>query len=105
MRPGHSPGGHALGVEILKIPRLVTVRTQVDHTERMLAWARKRVVELEQEVLVRLHFQKRLPQQRHGEGKNLLCQGDGGQNRGGDVRPGIYAAFSPVTRGRGRAPA
>jgi uncharacterized protein YbgA (DUF1722 family)/uncharacterized protein YbbK (DUF523 family) len=32
-------------------PRLVTVRTQVDHTERMLTWAQKRVVELEQEDL------------------------------------------------------
>jgi uncharacterized protein YbgA (DUF1722 family)/uncharacterized protein YbbK (DUF523 family) len=32
-------------------PRLVTIRTQVDHTERMRAWAQKRVVELEQEDL------------------------------------------------------
>ena len=28
-------------------PRLVTTRSNVDHTERMLAWAEKRVAELE----------------------------------------------------------
>ncbi len=32
-------------------PRLVTIRTQVDHTERMRAWALNRVVELEREEL------------------------------------------------------
>jgi uncharacterized protein YbgA (DUF1722 family)/uncharacterized protein YbbK (DUF523 family) len=32
-------------------PRLVTTRTQVDHTERMVQWARKRVQELEKEDL------------------------------------------------------
>src|SRR5271166_6520273 len=32
-------------------PRFVTVRTQVDYTELMLAWARKRVLELEQKDL------------------------------------------------------
>jgi len=32
-------------------PRLVTVRTRVDHTERMLTWARRRLAELEQEEL------------------------------------------------------
>ena len=36
-----SPGG----------PRLVTIRTQVDYTERMRAWALNRVVELEREDL------------------------------------------------------
>ncbi|HEY6018420.1 MAG TPA: DUF523 and DUF1722 domain-containing protein, partial [Candidatus Paceibacterota bacterium] len=30
-------------------PRLVTIRTQVDYTERLRAWAQKRVVELERE--------------------------------------------------------
>lgn len=32
-------------------PRLVTIRTRIDHTERMLTWARQRVQELEQEDL------------------------------------------------------
>ena len=42
-------------------PRLVTVRTQVDYTERMLAWARKRVVELEQEDLCGFIFKSDSP--------------------------------------------
>jgi uncharacterized protein YbbK (DUF523 family) len=32
-------------------PRLVTVSTRIDHTELMLAWAKKRVAELEREGL------------------------------------------------------
>jgi len=42
-------------------PRLVTVRTGVDHTERLLAWARKRVVELEQEELCGFIFKSDSP--------------------------------------------
>jgi uncharacterized protein YbgA (DUF1722 family)/uncharacterized protein YbbK (DUF523 family) len=42
-------------------PRLVTVRSQVDHTERMLAWARERLVELEQEELCGFIFKSDSP--------------------------------------------
>jgi uncharacterized protein YbgA (DUF1722 family)/uncharacterized protein YbbK (DUF523 family) len=42
-------------------PRLVTVRTGVDHTERMLAWTRKRVVELEREELCGFIFKSDSP--------------------------------------------
>jgi uncharacterized protein YbgA (DUF1722 family)/uncharacterized protein YbbK (DUF523 family) len=42
-------------------PRLVTVRTGVDHTERMRAWAQKRVVELEQEDLCGFIFKSDSP--------------------------------------------
>jgi uncharacterized protein YbgA (DUF1722 family)/uncharacterized protein YbbK (DUF523 family) len=42
-------------------PRLVTVRTGVDHTERLLTWARKRVVELEQEDLCGFIFKSDSP--------------------------------------------
>jgi uncharacterized protein YbgA (DUF1722 family)/uncharacterized protein YbbK (DUF523 family) len=42
-------------------PRLVTVLTQVDHTERMLAWARKRVVEQKQEDLCGFIFKSGSP--------------------------------------------
>jgi uncharacterized protein YbgA (DUF1722 family)/uncharacterized protein YbbK (DUF523 family) len=42
-------------------PRLVTVRSQVDHTERMLAWTRKRVGELEQEDLCGFIFKSDSP--------------------------------------------
>ena len=39
----------------------MTIRTQVDYTERMLAWARKRVVELEQEDLCGFIFKSDSP--------------------------------------------
>ncbi|MBM4302448.1 MAG: DUF523 and DUF1722 domain-containing protein [Deltaproteobacteria bacterium] len=42
-------------------PRLVTIRTQMDHTERMRAWAQKRVVELEQEDLCGFIFKSDSP--------------------------------------------
>ena len=42
-------------------PRLLTIRTQVDHTERMRAWARKRLVELEREGLCGFIFKSGSP--------------------------------------------
>jgi uncharacterized protein YbbK (DUF523 family) len=41
--------------------RLVTIRSQVDYTDRMLAWARKRAVELEQEDLCGFIFKSDSP--------------------------------------------
>jgi uncharacterized protein YbgA (DUF1722 family)/uncharacterized protein YbbK (DUF523 family) len=45
----------------LQAPRLVTSRTRVDHTDRMQAWARRRVVELEQEGLSGFIFKSGSP--------------------------------------------
>jgi len=42
-------------------PRLVTSRTNVDHTDRMQAWARKRVMELEKEDLCGFIFKSDSP--------------------------------------------
>ena len=42
-------------------PRLVTNKTGVDHTDRMLTWARKKVAELEQENLCGFIFKNRSP--------------------------------------------
>jgi len=42
-------------------PRLVTTRTGEDHTERMEKWAKKRVLELEREVLCGFIFKSRSP--------------------------------------------
>jgi len=42
-------------------PRLVTIRSGVDLTDRMLAWARKRVVELEKEDLCGFIFKSDSP--------------------------------------------
>lgn len=42
-------------------PRLVTVRSGIDHTERMLTWARRRVAELEKEELCGFIFKSDSP--------------------------------------------
>jgi uncharacterized protein YbgA (DUF1722 family)/uncharacterized protein YbbK (DUF523 family) len=42
-------------------PRLVTSRTKIDHTEKMLNWARKRVEELEKENLCGFIFKSNSP--------------------------------------------
>ena len=42
-------------------PRLLTVRTKIDHTARLTAWARKRVQELEQENLCGFIFKSKSP--------------------------------------------
>jgi uncharacterized protein YbgA (DUF1722 family) len=42
-------------------PRLVTIRTHEDHTERMIQWARRRVVELEKENLCGFVFKSNSP--------------------------------------------
>jgi uncharacterized protein YbgA (DUF1722 family)/uncharacterized protein YbbK (DUF523 family) len=66
-------------------PRLMTVRTRVDLTDRMLAWARKRVQELEQENLCGFIFKSKSPSS-------------------GMARVKVYpeqAPGSPVTRGVG----
>ena len=44
-----------------KSPRLVTVRSGIDYTERMLDWAHKRVVELEKEDLCGFIFKSDSP--------------------------------------------
>jgi hypothetical protein len=42
-------------------PRLVTGRSKIDHTKRMITWARKRVKELEREDLCGFIFKSRSP--------------------------------------------
>jgi len=42
-------------------PRLVTTRTSIDHTEKMVAWAKKRVRELEKEGLCGFIFKSKSP--------------------------------------------
>ena len=42
-------------------PRLVTINTHIDHTERMLAWSRKKLDELEREVVDGFIFKSRSP--------------------------------------------
>jgi uncharacterized protein YbgA (DUF1722 family)/uncharacterized protein YbbK (DUF523 family) len=42
-------------------PRLLTIRTRIDHTERLLTWAQKRVRELEAEDLCGFIFKSKSP--------------------------------------------
>ena len=42
-------------------PRLITSRTKIDYTDRMIQWARKRVIELEKEGLCGFIFKSRSP--------------------------------------------
>jgi len=56
----HTAGVHASGGNPAS-PRLVTTRTKVDHTDRMVAWARKRLEELEQEDLCGFIFKSDSP--------------------------------------------
>ncbi|MFZ2445484.1 MAG: DUF523 and DUF1722 domain-containing protein [Syntrophobacteraceae bacterium] len=44
-----------------RAPRLVTIRTRIDHTERMIAWANRRVRELETEGLCGFIFKANSP--------------------------------------------
>jgi uncharacterized protein YbgA (DUF1722 family)/uncharacterized protein YbbK (DUF523 family) len=45
----------------LSRPRLLTVRSRIDHTERMMGWAKKRVKELEKEGLCGFIFKSDSP--------------------------------------------
>ena len=42
-------------------PRLVTIRTKMDHTDRMIQWARRRIAELEKEDLCGFIFKSGSP--------------------------------------------
>ena len=42
-------------------PRLLTIRTKIDHTERMISWAEKRMQELEHEDLCGFIFKSKSP--------------------------------------------
>jgi uncharacterized protein YbgA (DUF1722 family)/uncharacterized protein YbbK (DUF523 family) len=50
---------HLVGA--IDAPRLVTIRTGIDHTERMLAWAQKRLDGLDREGLCGFIFKKNSP--------------------------------------------
>lgn len=57
-------------------PRLVTIRTQVDYTERMRAWALNRVVELEREDLCGFIFKSGSPSSGMERVKVYYSQGE-----------------------------
>jgi uncharacterized protein YbgA (DUF1722 family)/uncharacterized protein YbbK (DUF523 family) len=63
-------------------PRLVTTRTNQDHTDRMLKWAAKRVAELEKEGLCGFVFKKNSPSS--GMESVRVCN-----NKGVPVKKGV----------------
>ena len=86
-------------------PHLVTVRTKIDLTDRMVTWARKRVEELEQEDLRGFIFKSKSPSS--GMERVRVYQRDrpglAGTPGRGDVRPNLHGALSPPAGGRGGA--
>ena len=54
-------------------PRLMTIHTNLDHTERMLRRARKKAIELRGGRAVRFHLQEQLTKQRNGKGQGLYA--------------------------------
>ena len=52
-------------------PRLITIRTGIDHTEGMKKWAKERLNELDKQEIMRLHFQEPLALFGHERGKGL----------------------------------
>ncbi len=67
-------------------PRLVTFRTGIDHTDRLLAWARRRVAELEGEDLHGFIFKSKSPSS--GMERVKVYIGDGQPSR---VGVGLFA--------------
>lgn len=62
-------------------PRLVTIHTGVDHTDRMLAWAERRVRQLESERLCGFIFKSRSPSS--GLERVKVYDGSGGMTKTG----------------------
>ena len=85
-------------------PRLMTVRTRVDLTDRMLAWARKRVQELEQENLCGFIFKSKSPSSGMARVKVYPEQAPGSPvTRGVGMLPGSLWRISPSCRWKMRA--
>jgi len=67
-------------------PRLISSRTRVDHTDRMLAWARKRLAELERDDLCGFIFKANSPS--CGVSRVRVCDVDGRERK---VGCGLFA--------------
>jgi uncharacterized protein YbbK (DUF523 family) len=83
-------------------PHLVTIRTPVDHTDRMLSLARKRVKELEKEDLCGFIFKNGSPSSGMERVKVRNEKGMPEKKGGGDVYPGVHGLFSSHSGGGGR---
>jgi len=75
-------------------PRLVTIKTAIDHTERMLRWAHKRVVELESEHLCGFVFKSRSPS--CGMAGVEVCDENGDSREGGGLFARVFMEHFPL---------
>ncbi len=85
-------------------PRLVTIRTRIDHTDGMLAWADKRLKELAALDLCGFIFKSRSPSSGMAAVKVYPESRHGRDEGGGNLRRGVHETFSVAPRRGGRPP-
>lgn len=76
-------------------PRLVTIKTGVDHTEGMLRWAEKRLKELEEEGLCGFIFKSRSPSSGM-QGVTIYSQGNMPDKKGTGIFAGAFMRYFPL---------
>lgn len=77
-------------------PHLITTRTQVDHTERMVSWARRRVKEVEKEDLWGFIFKSGSPSSGM-EGVKVYTETGMPEKKGVGIFARIFMAHFPLT--------
>jgi len=85
-------------------PRLVTIRSRVDHTDGMLAWAERRLKTLAALDLCGFIFKGRSPSSGMAAVKVYGRDRNGREKGGGDLRRGVHETFSAASRRGGRPP-
>jgi uncharacterized protein YbbK (DUF523 family) len=85
-------------------PRLLTVRTGLDHTARLVAWARRRVQELAAQDLCGFIFKSKSPSSGLARVKVYNDQGIPAPRGGGNLCPHLHGAL-PRPAGHRRGPA
>lgn len=76
-------------------PRLITIKTGIDHTEKMLQWAEKKLGELEQETLCGFIFKSKSPSSGIGGVKVYTSSGISSQ-RGIGIFGGAFMKRFPL---------
>ena len=84
-------------------PRLVTIRTKIDHTEKMKSWAQRRVAELEKEGLCGFIFKRGSPSSGMERVKIYGDKGEPAKTGVGTLCPGIYNPVPAIACGGGGA--
>jgi uncharacterized protein YbbK (DUF523 family) len=77
-------------------PRLVTVKTGIDHTEGMLEWTKKKMKEIEHEALCGFIFKSRSPSSGIGGVKVYTSSGIPGR-KGAGIFGASFTKYFPLT--------